>query len=84
MLFHIYKLLCTGYNIQRGIVIPAIPQYHQAAVDSFQDQVQCKISIGHGHNGIDGIRISSPYQISQVLIDDIDWSSIVEFCRFLL
>jgi hypothetical protein len=83
VLLHIHQLLAAGDNINGGIVVTTVTQYHQSTMYALQDQIQCQVPIGHGNDGVNGIRITSPHQVSQMLIDDIDGCAAIEFRRLL-
>ena len=59
MLVHIDKFGRTGDDINRDVIVAAVFKNDESTVNPIEDQIQSEISIRHGDDGIDGVRIAS-------------------------
>ena len=41
-------------------------------MDLLQRQVEGQVTVGHGHDGINGVRIAAAHHVAQLLVDEVD------------
>lgn len=81
VLFYIYDFFRGDYGVDWHVIVAAVLQHYEPAVNLVQQQVEGEVAVGHGNDRIDGIGITTADQISQLLIDYFDRLAIVVLGR---
>ncbi len=84
ILFDVHHLLDASHHFDGDIIVAAIAKAHQPSLRIIVNQVQSQITEGHGDDGIDGIRVAAPDEISEPLVNHIYFSAFVELYGILL
>jgi hypothetical protein len=66
-------------GIQGDIVVVAVLEDDEAAADVLQEEIESEIAVGHGSDRVNGIWIAAADQITELLVDDIDFPAVIEF-----
>ena len=65
-----------GDGIDGHVVVAAIFEDDETAVNAIEEQVQGQVAVGHGDDGVDGVGIAAANQIAELLVDAFN-----SFCR---
>ena len=84
MLLYVDEFLGTGHDVNRHVIIAAVFQDHQTAVDPLENHIEGQVAVSHGHYGIDGIRVSPAHEITEFLSNGADRFAVVELRCVLL
>src|SRR6266851_1837399 len=79
LLLDVDHLFGGGDGFEGDVVIMAVLEDDEAATDVFQEEIESEIAVGHGGDGVNGIGIAAADEIAELLVDDIDCFTVVEF-----
>ncbi len=57
----------------------AVLEDDETTADVFQEEIESEITVGHGSDGVNGIGIAAADEITELLVDDIDFPAVIEF-----
>src|SRR6266478_5913221 len=66
-------------GVDGHVVIAAVLEDDEAAVDLPENEVECEIAEGHGGDGVDGVGFTAADEVTELLVDNVDFLAVVEF-----
>src|SRR5712692_9302416 len=79
LLLDVDDLFGGSDGLERNVVVVAVLEDDEAAADVFQEEIESEIAVGHGGDGVNGIGIAAADEIAELLVDDVDCFTVVEF-----
>src|SRR5947208_6385607 len=79
LFLNVDKFFRGGNGFERNVVVVAVLENNQASTDIFKEQIQGKVAIGHRRDGVNGVGIAATHEIAELLVDDVDSFSVIEF-----
>src|SRR5260370_1699756 len=79
LLLNVDDLFDGGDGLERNVVVVTVFEDDEAAADVLQEEIESEIAVGHGGDGVNGIGIAATNEITEFLIDDVDFLAVVEF-----
>src|ERR1700693_4288575 len=78
MFLHADHFLGGGNGVDGHVIVAAVFQDDQTAMDAIEDQVESKVAVSHGYDGIDSVGIAATDEVAKLLVDAFDLFAIVE------
>src|SRR5712692_11568778 len=79
LLLDVDDLFGGGDGLERNVVVVAVLEDDETAADVSQEEIESEIAVGHGGDGVNGIGIAAADEIAELLVDDVDCFTVVEF-----
>jgi len=77
--FDVDDLFSSGDGLEGNVVVVAVLEDNETAADIFQEEIESEVAVGHGSDGVNGIGIAAADEIAELLVDDVDFLTVVEF-----
>src|SRR5437899_4447214 len=81
VLLDVDDLFRGGDGVNGHVVVAAVFQNDQAAVNFAENEIEREIAVSHGNDGIDRVGIAAAYEVTQLLVDDLDFLAVVVLGR---
>src|SRR5713101_8553678 len=79
LLLDVDDLFGGGDGLEGNVVVVTVFEDDETAADVFQEEIESEIAVGHGGDGVNGIGIAAADEIAELLVDDVDCFTVVEF-----
>src|SRR5260370_27884022 len=79
LLLDVDDLLGGGNSFERDVVVVAVLEYDETAADTLQQEIESEITVSHRSDRVNGVGVAAANEITELLIDDVDFLAIIEF-----
>ena len=60
----INEFFAAGDDFHGGIIVAAVAEGDHASMEAFVDEIESKITVSHGYDGIQGVRVPAAYEVA--------------------